>query len=650
MDIARVTSRRGRAGDLVATCARVAVRWAWAPALITLAAWTPFGQQPGPGIDPSWIASLMMAAHRGLTFGSQVVFTYGPLGFLDWGQFWQPHLAQIAYAFDLVLWFAMAFAAFHAIKPATGTVGALVVSAITIYVAGGNGQTIFPFALPLIGASYVLRPERSSVRTTAIALALLGAFASIEFLVKVSVGITMIPFMLVIALVAPGRTAKNCLIAAGACLTTLLILWAACGQAFSALPAYIRYAVDISGGYSAAMGSTDPTLYWQTAIAVVVLPAGMFAAWHTTSGWTTRARGALVVLWAIIWFSAFKEGFVRHDAPHSLSFFSTALLALFAVPVKRESRATAIVSVAGAVLVTFAVQGAVGGPKVFNPVSNVSAFFTQLSDNADLSRAARIQDAGRTTIRTVEPVAPQALSTIGHKSVAVYPTEQAQAWAYSMNWDPMPLLQAYQAYTSALDALDATFIRSAAAPKRILFAGTISIDGRVGAFDDGATLRAILCHYSSTRTYQTTADPAVGRYALTYTVLVRARNRCTTKPERLSVVHAAWGEEVHVPQPPHPNALVYVRIFGTDSSSPIEDVESLLYKPTERYINVNGAGPARLISGTATDGLPLELAKGDFQAPLNIAVGAKTLAVTKGAGPQPAGRPITYVFFSQTVS
>lgn len=48
-------------------------------ALLTLPA---FGDSPGNTLDASWVAALHVAAHRRLQFGSEIVFTYGPLGFL----------------------------------------------------------------------------------------------------------------------------------------------------------------------------------------------------------------------------------------------------------------------------------------------------------------------------------------------------------------------------------------------------------------------------------------------------------------------------------------------------------------------------------------------------------------------------------------
>jgi hypothetical protein len=50
----------------------------------------------------------------------------------------------------------------------------------------------------------------------------------------------------------------------------------------------------------------------------------------------------------------------------------------------------------------------------------------------------------------------------------VYPQEIALAWAYHLDWRPIPVLQSYSAYTSDLDQLDADFLTSTRAPQRIL--------------------------------------------------------------------------------------------------------------------------------------------------------------------------------------
>ena len=55
----------------------------WGGLIVALLGWRVGFETPGPGVDASWNAGLAMAVEQGLHFGRDVVFTYGPLGFLS---------------------------------------------------------------------------------------------------------------------------------------------------------------------------------------------------------------------------------------------------------------------------------------------------------------------------------------------------------------------------------------------------------------------------------------------------------------------------------------------------------------------------------------------------------------------------------------
>ena len=72
----------------------------------------------------------------------------------------------------------------------------------------------------------------------------------------------------------------------------------------------------------------------------------------------------------------------------------------------------------------------------------------------------------------------------------VRPYEQAVAWGNRLRWDPLPVLQDYQAYTPGLDSLGEAKLRSDDAPERVLYSSSQSIDSRLASFDTPATARA----------------------------------------------------------------------------------------------------------------------------------------------------------------
>jgi hypothetical protein len=66
-------------------------------ALIAAVTWPFAGLTPTTGIDPSWVEGLYMATERGMHFGTQIVFSFGPLGFLEFPGAFSPDLGRLAF-------------------------------------------------------------------------------------------------------------------------------------------------------------------------------------------------------------------------------------------------------------------------------------------------------------------------------------------------------------------------------------------------------------------------------------------------------------------------------------------------------------------------------------------------------------------------
>jgi hypothetical protein len=132
------------------------VAWfALPPLLITILGWSSLSPEPYAGLNPSWLAGLYMGTHNGLTFGRDVVFTYGPLGFLTDPQIWEPHLAELSFAYTVVTRFAFAAAMFHAARTTFGWVGSFVATLVVVSIGLGTFGAA-ELALMLIGAFWAL--------------------------------------------------------------------------------------------------------------------------------------------------------------------------------------------------------------------------------------------------------------------------------------------------------------------------------------------------------------------------------------------------------------------------------------------------------------------------------------------------------------
>ncbi|MBV9838067.1 MAG: hypothetical protein JO156_08110, partial [Solirubrobacterales bacterium] len=559
------------------------------------------------------------------------VFTYGPLGFLSVNPLWFFHLGELSFAYLVVVRVGLAAALLAGARRTFGGLAAFVLAALVAAVDEQLPELTIALIVTVLLATSPVRRRRSLI-----VLGALGAFAALEVLNKVSYGVGIGAMAAVLALTLPGRRRDYLVAAAAGFVVAFALLWAALGQDFAALPDFIRNSAQIVGGYAAAMSSdVAPGYGWQYTAAFFALALGVWGAWHCTAGGGRRQRLGVVLLWVAFWFFAFKESFVRWDLPHSTVFFGAVLGGFLAFGWRRPQRLAALLGTAALMLIALVTQGqSLTGD--LDPTRNLSSAFDQLRAVVSPSRRGALAAAGRALIKSTEPIDATSLSLVAGHTVSVYPQEIALIWAYGLRWRPIPVLQSYVAYTSALDHLDASFLNSSAAPQRILMQPPIDIDFRVPSFDQPLTSRTILCRYRVLHATTTNA------------VLADGSNRCSTAAP-LETVRADWGQAVAVPPPPTGHSLVSVRVEGLGVGG-FERLKALFWKPAMRLVSLNGKTPNRLVGATAGDGLPLRASPGvDLPAPFGIVPGATTIAVAKGGLMPHGGHQLTYRFFWQSV-
>jgi hypothetical protein len=620
---------RGRAADRGARAA-IAI-WILVPVAIALLSWQELALTPSGGLDPSWQAALHMALYHDVSFGNHFIFTYGPLGFLSAPTLWYGATGVGAVLYTLLLRVALAGALFAAARRSYGDVaGALI--ALAVCAVSLNATEAIPF---FVFGVLVVATARSERRLCA-AMALGGAIAGAELLNKESTGVEIAVLAVLMSLAARGRRRHHVPIVIASLLATLLVLWVASGQAIGELAAYARSADQIISGYTAAMGTTGPGLSWQYVAAPLVFAVGLFAALQMTADASPRQRRGIVAMWLAFSFLEFKEGFVRHDAGHAAEYFEALAGGLLALGWRDSRRRLGLLAAAGVFVIALAAVGVYDDAALRTLVTPVGGTAHAASDLSDaLTEGGSITAAGRASIRRQYPLDAATLAQLAGRTVDVEPSDAAIAWAYRLDWRPLPVIQSYSAYTPTLDRDDAAALASSYAPQRILRTRGGGIDGRYQPFDEPLTTRELLCRYR-----QLVATPRLQ-------VLARGGDRCA-RTVALRTVHAAWGQPVKVPAPPDGRSVVFVRISGVQVGG-IEDLVSLLYKPASRNVLLDGVAH-RLVEATAGDGLLLRAPAGvDYPAPFGLAPNSATIAVTENGQSASGGRPITLSFFSQTV-
>ena len=231
---------------------------------------------------------------------------------------------------------------------------------------------------------------------------------------------------------------------------------------------------------------------WKVIAAVVagiVSGLALVAATWFGGGRDRLARWAAVAIVALVSFAIYKEGVVRVDAGHLTVLFANAAVVWVAVGgrYRRWMLAAAVIVFVASLPVRPA-----GIETRFDPVANVPPCLRRGADPVQPPRRAAITADGRASMQATYAVAPEALAALAGHSVAVEPWEVGAAWAYELDWHPLPVFQNYSAYTSALDRLNAREAESSAGPERILRENTAvvlpefpgpDLDGRFPGWD-----------------------------------------------------------------------------------------------------------------------------------------------------------------------
>jgi hypothetical protein len=558
---------------------------------------------PSVGLDASWNAGLSIATHEQLQWGTQVIFTYGPLGFLNGANIWFAGFGLLSFAYLASLYVGFCMGLVWALRRLVGALPALAIAYFIVAVLPLVEQSIALAALLCMRGLEAQRSER------AIRLLIVGGatFGAIEALIKLSAGPVIAAFFL-IALI--GLRARWWQVAAylGLLGAELGALWLATGQSLGAVPEFLRNTYEIVSGFSDSMIASPDVAGWKVIVATaaaVFVTLGLVAASTRGSYRDNRARWWGVGLTALAAFTVFKEGVVRTDAGHLSLFFSTACVLWIALPWPRRRWAWMLAGAAAIVAIGWPVRPT-GQPNNLDPVANVRNAFEQARNVFSGSRRNDLLEAGRASMTAIYALDPGTLAALHGHTVAVEPWEIGVAWAYRLDWDPLPVFQNYSAYTSRLDRLNAAAIESPDGPERLLRENvgvvypefpTRAIDNRFPGWDPPEQARAALCNF------------AVVRATERWQVLARTPDRCG--PSRaLGSAQASPGEAVRVPAPgPGPGEVVWARVEGVEVEG-LERVATFLAHARTRHAIVNGTTSYRLVPGTAADGLMLRASGG----------------------------------------
>jgi hypothetical protein len=590
---------------------------------------------PQVGLDFSFAAGLHMAAHEHLRFGTQVVGTYGPLGFLRYPFLYYSWTAALALLYTggvhLLLCVTLVWALRRMLPAVIAFPIAWVVAAIIAM------QPESALVIVVIWLVEFVRTDASSWLKRIFPVAA-GVIAGLEVLIKLNTGVTIAILALIAIAIAEWRRWRRIAMFAGSAAATFLLAWFATGQGIGNVGPYVSTARQLISGWSTAMQNLSPLSHYQLWAALVAAIAVFVIAWQSTPFEHPARRAGILLIWLLLGFSTFKEGFVSESIGHEAIYFATALGAVIAFSWRGPQRLSVLWGLILLVVLNFAIgQGDPG--HLLDPSASVSALRSQLTTMASTDKRQRLMANTRATMNAAYALDPLTLAELRGHTVDVIPSEQGILWANRLSWRPVPVYQLYYALTPALDELNARVLASASGPERLLRNLSAPINGRNNLFDSPSAQRSMLCHYTA---ISTTAS---------YQVLGRVANRCAG-PHLIATVRAHWQQFVTVPRPPRPDELVYAKVSGVAPHG-FESMRSLLWRSYLRAIGLKqGAGPVRdysLVSGTVADGLLMSVpAAADFPSAFSLDPQATQLAIGTSSGSLAGG--LTYRFYAQKIT
>jgi hypothetical protein len=466
---------------------------------------------------------LEYARQHGLQFGTDIVFTYGPLGYLA-----TPYLfstpAGPRFAVDLALAFV---AALGVCLIARRLRFPWATALMTVYLL--LGANIYPrtdllLELNLLcwGILCIAATNRSLV-IYGLTLAGVAIFAS---LVKITL---LIMAFMTIVLVSCDLLLRNYrrlgLALVGLFLSGLILTWMGAGQNALHLGVFLRRALITSLGYNNAMAYEGSVVLRGRALLTGCLAAATIIT--TRCGFTgarfPNFRQFLLAGWLFgLLFLVWKHGFVRTDLYHAGFFFGFAPILALAwgswaagnsdrstPPTEgKESRGAPAAykfilsspflarafAVSCTLVALFTVQTMIL-PGDW-PSSLAQPFLAIRANALNLLRPGVYQQQISAAVEAEKQRSQLALlhDRIAQSAVDMFGCEQLAVLANGLNFRPRPVFQSYAAYSPPLMEWNQAFYRSETAPEFVIFR-LLGMDRKLPTLEDALVLRDLLINY-----------------------------------------------------------------------------------------------------------------------------------------------------------
>ena len=444
---------------------------------------------PMAGMEGSWIdASVYASVHR-FAYGTQFVFTNGPLFPLYHREYaGDASLYYVLARLVLVLFFAYGFARLTPSPEGKGWLSLLLAFVILWPGIVFLPNDTFMLVVPLLTALLVFADKaRWPTLIVGVILSAAIGIAKISF-IPFSLGAFLLIDIALVTRRKPPLTLLGYIVAS----------WAAfvvSGQAWDQFGAFLVGAYDMTAGYSAALALDGPIYElagWLLLTALIL-----------TALIVKRAGWLRILLVAGFSFVALKAGFVRHDT-HSVAAWGCTLflIVLLGLPgtLSNWRPRTMWIAYTVPLLALIGILGYGATIKSYREALLTKSitdleFQTRhaidFASNPDawLAEQDRRADAANAAIRDAEPLPALAGPVDALSNI------QANVLAAGLDYRPRPTIQENMTFSPALIARNRAFLDGPEAPQHLLFAPGAT-DTRHPASIEGSLWPLLVSHYA----------------------------------------------------------------------------------------------------------------------------------------------------------
>ena len=546
------------------------------------------------GIENAWAQVLHVAFSRHWQFGQDIVFTYGPWGFLARG-YYPP-----TYPVSVIAWIILS----------------LVFLCAGWRLACHLSDNRLVAGLWLVGftaAASIPAGDDFNARLVAWGVLLLFlhffveecVFTPIQALLAVSLGwLSLVKFtglmesVMVVAVIAADNIFRHRRFPwiVPLWVASLVFFWVAAGQHLSSLGPFLCNSWRITSGYTEAMmltgktGARDAVCFLLIAVLLCALTGRVAWARH-------RFLGALPLAGlGTILFIVFKLGYVRNDRHEITSAMALVLISLVCLAVawpgkKRAAGAASCLLIASTLFASSVFNCWLPGNGLWKQLAGTFSIYNLLAPVAGpYSGYLRSNyEKNLASERKAHPLPPI------EGDADLYSYEQTILFAHTLPYQPRPVIQSYSAYTPELAEMNAAHLRTARAASNILFA-IQPINDRFPSLDDGRSWPELLTLYDLKG-----ASDDKG----TFLLLSRAAAAREFHLTPLQNTSARFGEPVTLPAATNGPVWVEIEIKKSLAGT----VVATLYKPPVLMLTVSLQDHTqrrfRLVPGMAGSGFLL---------------------------------------------